>query len=268
MMQYTHSKLLQVLKKAYPDEYEKYKSFYVIFEFAEKKQMSKYDFGKRSITCATLSRSPSDLFLSLLEELAHHVDIKKRGETHQDPVYFAVCKKLIDAALKINTITLQELYGSRNEKLKRVLQESFGSFRNWKYTVEPDYEHIYILVFDSFMIRNVLKAEQYWYDPDQRAWSKMVKRDTFEDEHYFIEKYRHKATFKIINDNAYYIRPSYSLKVETYSIKDAELWSAFSYIFDVKKKRWCKCIYADELKQELELIADLPKQKVLISRIK
>lgn len=270
MMQYIHHELSEVVKTAYPEDYDQYLSFYVSFEFNERKKepYSKYDFHSRKLVCSNLSRNPADIFISFLQELAHHIDIKKRNETHDDFSYYAICKKLIDNALKLNKITLQELYQTKNLKLKNKLQENFGSFKNWKYTLLPTNDSIYILVFDAFMIRNNLKANKYYYDSDQRAWTKFIKRIDYEEESYLIQGNRHKATFKIIDDGSFFIRPSYELKVETFSINDSELWKAFSYFYDRKSKRWIKHIYADELRQELEMIADLPKQKVLISQIK
>lgn len=268
-MQYIHHELCTLVRVAYPEDFNQYLSFYVKFDYSEKKKepYSKYDFSKKKISCSNLSRRPADILLSFIQELAKHIDIKKRNETHEDIVYYAICKKLIDTALKLNKFTLQELYQTKNIKLKNKLQENFGSFKNWKFSLQPDDKNIYILVFDSFMIKNNLKANRYLYDRDQRAWTKYIERSDFEDESYLIHANKHKATFKIIDDGSFYIRPSYELKVETYSIDDADLWKAFSYNFDNQSKRWIKAIFADELIQELEMISDMPKQKVLISQI-
>ena len=85
---------------------------------------------------------------------------------------------------------------------------------------------------------------------------------------YILSQYQNRADFRIIKDNTFYIRPCYCLKIETYSIEDKELWKAFSYHYRPTEKKWYKYIYAADLRIELEMIQDLPKQKITISRIK
>lgn len=270
MMQYVYNEIKDIIKNAYPDDYKDYLSFFVKFVYNERERepYGKYNFHKRLIICTNLSRTPSDILLSLLQEVAKHIDVKRRKETHDDLIYLSIFKKLIEAAVRTNRITMINLYKSKNHKMKNKLQESFGSFKNWKINVIPGFDHIYILAFESFMIKNLLKANNYIYDPDQRAWTKYIERADFEEEQYFLESCKHKALFTIIHDSTFFIRPCYELKIETYSIEDAPLWKAFNYTFDNKIKKWKKSIYADELYIELEMISDLPKQKVLISQIK
>lgn len=269
MVQYIHRRMMELLQKSYPDDYEKYSHFYIQMEFKEKNgNYSKYTFGKRMLHVSTLSRRPSDIFLSLVLELAHHIDVVQRRETHEDRTYLLIVRKLLDTALKQNMILLSELYHTDIKKLKDKLQENFGSFSNWKYEPRHDSEHVYILVFDAFMIKNLLKTNGYQYDPDQQAWSKFINTAEYDDELYFLNQYQNRADFKVIKDNSFYIRPCYCLRVETYSIEDKELWKALSYRYDAATRKWFKNIYADELKIELEMIQELPKQRITIARIK
>lgn len=269
MMQYVHNRMIELVRESYPEDYEKYTHFYIKFEFKESKSnFSKYIFGKNILQVTTLSREPADIFLSLVLELAHHIDIIQRRETHEDKLYLNIVRKLLDTALKQNMIILSELYHTSIKGLKDKLQENFGSFRNWKYEPRRDSEKVYILVFDAYMIKNLLKANKYQYDPDQQAWNKFIDVSDYDDELYFLSQYKHRADFKIIKDNTFYIKPCYCLKVETYSIEDKELWKALSYHYLPTEKKWYKYIYAVDLKIELEMIQDLPKQKITISRIK
>ena len=269
MMQYVHERMLELVRKSYPEDYERYRHFYIRFEFKEKKSSySKYIFEKRILQVTTLSREPADILLSLILELAHHIDIIQRKETHDDRTYLLIIRKLLDTALKQNMILPSELYRTGIRGLKDRLQENFGSFQSWRCESRQESEHVYILVFDAYMIKNLLKANRYRYDPDQQAWSKYIKAEEYDDELYFLSQYQNRADFRIIKDNTFYIRPCYCLKIETYSIEDKELWKAFSYHYRPTEKKWYKYIYAADLKIELEMIQDLPNQKITISRIK
>lgn len=269
MAQYIHRRMIELLQKSYPDDYEKYSHFFIQIKFTEKKgNYSKYIFGKKMLVITTLSRRPSDIFLSMVLELAHHIDVVQRRETHEDRVYLCIVRKLLDTAFKQNMILMSELYHTDIKKLKNTLQQNFGSFSNWKYEPRRDSEHVYILVFDAFMIKNLLKTNGYQYDPDQQAWSKFISMEDYANEEHFLNQYQNRADFKVIKDNSFYIRPCYCLKVETYSIQDKELWKALSYRYDASTKKWVKNIYADELKIELEMIQELPKQRITISQIK
>ena len=101
MMQYVHERMLELVRKSYPEDYERYRHFYIRFEFKEKKSSySKYIFEKRILQITTLSREPADILLSLILELAHHIDIIRRKETHDDRTYLLIVRKLLDTALK------------------------------------------------------------------------------------------------------------------------------------------------------------------------
>ena len=64
MMQYVHERMLELVRKSYPEDYERYRHFYIRFEFKEKKSSySKYIFEKRILQITTLSREPADILL-------------------------------------------------------------------------------------------------------------------------------------------------------------------------------------------------------------
>lgn len=269
MLFYMRQKLIEITKYAYPEKADKYCDFYLQVEFKEKKtSWSNYDFSKRQISVNTLSRSPADVLLSMLVELSKHIDIKIRRETHLDRNYYAVLRKLIQSALETNLILIDDLTKSDNEKLKKALQENFGTFSKWKAEVKMSPGDIYIHVFDNYLIRNLLKAEKYFYDDEQNSWSKKIKVEDIDEERAFTSMYEDDAQFVIISDNRFYIRPVYLLRVYSYSFEDNKLLHAFSYTFNSEAKCWEKLIYAADIKIELQQIEDIPKQKILISKKK
>ena len=64
MMQYVHERMLELVRKSYPEDYERYRHFYIRFEFKEKKSSySKYILDRKSTRLnsshRSLSRMPS-----------------------------------------------------------------------------------------------------------------------------------------------------------------------------------------------------------------
>ncbi len=259
-------KLIVVINLAYPDNKD-LMDFYLELEFKEKRSSwSSYEFYHKRIKVNTFSRSPGDIFLSLLQEAAHHIDIKQRKETHPDREYAKVFRKLLQTALEYNLITLQDLIRSKQDKMKKLLQDNFGSFKNWQVKVEDPNSERWIHVTEAYLIKNILKANGYSYDPEQNCWSKRVGVQDFLEEEAFIEQYKDMAEFTIISDHRFYVDPAYRVRVYTYSIEDKELFKALYYRYDVDKRCWWKVIPARSLNVELEQIEHLPKQKVVIGK--
>lgn len=266
IMYYIREKLLEVIRFAYPDEYASYSKFYIDLSFREAHRgFSKYDFKKKKIIVNTLSRSSGDILLSFLFELAKHIDIITRGETHYDIVYLKILRKLLDAALKQHIIEIKDLYKCSNEKLSNNLQANFGTFSNWKARNHYDVKHIYVRVYDAFMIRNILKCNNYFYDYDQNCWQKKVKIQDAEEE-LFMHDYSKQADFKLINDNHFEITPVYKIGIITYAKSKADLLRSLNYHYRSDKNLWWKLIYAVSIHQEFENIKDIPRQKAYIIR--
>lgn len=266
IMYYIREKLLEVINYAYPNEADTYSKFFIDLSFRETNRgFSKYDFKKKKIIVNTLSRSSGDIFLSFLFELAKHIDIITRGETHYDMTYLKVLRKLLDSALKQHIIEIKDLYKCSNEKLSTNLQESFGSFSSWKAEDHFDVQHIYVRVYDAFMLRNILKCNHYFYDYDQSCWQKKVPIQDAEEE-LFIHDYSKQADFRLLNDNRFEITPVYKIGIITYAKGKADLLKSLNYHYRGDKNLWWKLIYASTISQELENIKDIPRQKAYIIR--
>lgn len=268
MIFYMREKLCEAIRESYPDKANKYLDFYLDVEFKESTSstFSGYSFDKKKIKVNTLSRSPGDIFISMLQEAAKHIDIKERQETHNDRPYLMILRKLLQTSLERNIIGIEDLHRLKNEKLKKLLQENFGSFSSWKFETNIPEGKIYIHVFDSFMIKNVLKAYEYIYDANQTCWSKRIDVNKSDDEQEFVNKYKNMAEFVIMSDNRFYIRPVYLIRVKSFAIEFSKVFRAYWYDFKKDTKYWEKIVYAADIKTELAQIEDIPKQKVIIQK--
>ncbi len=266
MIIYMRNCLCDVVQHAYPEDYRKYTDFYLNVEFKEKKSAwSKYDFSKKTISVNTLSRKPADIFLSMLQELTKHIDIKIRKETHPDREYYLVFRKLLQSSLQLNLININDLICSKNDKLKKNLQENFGSFSNWNCNPAPSGKYIYIHVFEAFLIKNILKANAYLYDPEQNSWSKKITCSQSDEEQYFIQQYKNQAEFEIISDDRFFIKPVYLIRIATYAVEETKLLKALYYKYNPKKKIWEKIVYAEDVTEEYNQIKDFPHQSITIA---
>ena len=236
-------KINEVIISAFPEDCKKYNDFYLVIEYKESESsFSSYSFDKKMIKVNTLSRNPGDIIFSLLIETAKHIDIKIRNETHIDKHYLNCLRKLLQEALEMNIISLDDLIHSKNDKIKSELQESFGTFSNWKVTSREMADNFEIYVFESFMIKNILKANQYYYDAHQTCWIKKCNKEEYFEEQVFIDNYKDMAEFIVISDNRFFIRPVYQLIVKSFSIEDNKLFRSYSYQFNKKTKVWEKFV--------------------------
>lgn len=262
---YIRERLLELLKYSYPECFNKYKNFILEANAKEIKKLSNYIFAEHKIVLNSLSRSSDDIFISSIIELARHIDIINRRETHDDIELMIIIKKLLTEAVNYHLIDQKALSRMNDLKIKKKLQEIYHKFEHWNFDVKIEPTYVYIYVFEAFMIKNILKNNGYVYDQQQAAWYKKIAISEIDEEEYFTEKYKTKAIFKIIGDNSFFIRPIYYLKVKTYSKQDAPLLTALDYRYDIVKKIWSKIIIATEYKQELENIKNIPRQSLILS---
>lgn len=267
MLYYIRKKMLEVVLHAYPDFYDKYKNFYLECSYKEVKKNSKYYFEQKKVTINNLAGEPGHVFISALVALTEHIDIINRKETHPDRDFFMILRKLLSVSLKRNIIIIDDLKTYSDDKMRNRLQKEFSSFSNWTEKVDQNLKitYVYINVYDSFMIKTILKNNSYMYDKEQACWTKELLYDEMKDEEAFIEEYKNKATFQIVADNSFLIRPVYLMKLKTYSKEDAPLLRALEYQYDRTKNLWQKIVLASELEQEYKNIKNIPKQNVAIS---
>lgn len=269
MLFYIRNRMLEVLTAAYPDEYKKYDKFMLNLSFKEIKTNSKYSFESNEITLNNLSMNPSNIFISSLVSLAEHIDIIQRKETHRDKEYYCVLKKLLITAIERNIVTSDELMKYNDKKILKGIQEYFSNIDNWKIDKSKfQLVYTYIYVYESFMIKNILKSNGYSYDYTQGLWHKRIFADNFDEDERFTEKYKAKAQFVIISDNSFYLRPMYKVQLQTYSKADAPLLRALEYWYDKSRNIWNKLIPARDLEQESENVKEIPKQYFRITENK
>lgn len=265
MICYVREKIMDVLKNAYPDDYQKYSGFYLHMDFKQCTQCARYRYEDRKITVSTLSRKPGAVFLSILLKLAEHIDIRQRSETHYDEIYLGIIRRLLDAALIRGIIQNTDLY-SMGEKVVNALQRKYGSFKNWRYQEDIAPDNVYVRVYDAIMIHNILRHNDYKYDADQMCWvKKIVLPDPVEE--LFIHEYELQADFRVINTNKFIITPVYLINLITYSKDHADYLKSLNYRCDRNQKHyWLKPIYASDYEKEISFLNEVPKQKIFITK--
>lgn len=265
MIYYIREKLMDVLKTAYPQEYKKYSNFYVDVVFKQQNaSFSKYSYSQRKITVNTLSRSSGAIFLSYVIRLCEHIDIIQRKETHYDEQYRSLLRKLLDAALKQGIVDPKDLH-SLPDKLKQDMQKRYGSFSNWDYKSQVPASQVYIRVYDSIMIANILRNNGYYFDSDQLCWEKKIELPD-PDEEVFLYEYKLQADFQTLKWNRFEVTPVYKLCLVTYSKDHADYLKSLNYRHDKGGFQWYKIIFASDYNKELEFLKDVPQQRFFVTR--
>ena len=264
---YIYNRMIEVLQKAYPELYRKYKNFMVVSLTKEQKKSSQYRFHLKRIELCTLSRTAGDIFISALLELARHIDVINRRETHDDYELMTIFRTLLIAAVRLNLIQVNDLKRFTNVKIRDKVQHFFHKFEYWKFEKEEPVKaaYAYIYVFEAFMIKNLLKTNGYHYDAAQNCWIKKLLSSDLKKEKKFVDAHEMEAEWKIIADNSFYIRPVYKIKLKTYSIEDSKLLRALEYQYDPHTRFWHKLIIAADVEQELKNLVEIPKQSLNIT---
>lgn len=265
MIYYIREKLMDMLKEAYPKEYKKYSSFYIDLAFKQHAgSYSKYNYANRKIVVNTLSRSPGAIYLSFVIRLCEHIDINQRKETHYDEKYLGLLRKLLDAALMRGIIDIRDLY-YMSDRVKHDLQKRYGSFTGWKYQKQVPASPVYIRVYDSIMISNILRNNGYYFDPDQLCWEKKIDLPDPEEE-IFLHEYKLQADFRVLNTNRFDITPVYKLCIVTYSKEHGDYLKSLNYRHEKGSFQWSKQIFASDYEKELSYLIEVPQQRIFITK--
>ena len=264
---YIRNKMLEGLVVAFPEDFKRYKGFVVDTIVKELKTSSKYIYEDRKIVIASLSRDPADIYISALIQLAKHIDIIERKETHLDKEYAEILKNLLITAISIGHIKLNDVVKMSDEKTKKMLLKYYFSFTYWKIEQNEHMKNVYVYVDESFYIKNILKTHGYFYDKQQSLWKKKLEIKSLEEEEQFIDEYKEKAIFIVIADNRFYIRPVYLIKIKTFAYQEAPLLRSLGYQYDRDKRIWTKIIVAKDVVQEMKNVEELPKQSLQLFKV-
>lgn len=238
------SVLDKIIDHAYAREREFRRAMYKDFKISiiDRHLNSKngdYDERTQTIRVVNPEDGAERIAKTCLHELAHHIDYVKNGKTgHQKPFY-AVYARLIYSALDLHVIEKKDfeaetMHRSRDySKVQQIIKAYVPSDQKTK---SPDY--IVVLVRSSYEQKDTLKEKGFKWDPIERAWSIVAKKDQEEA----ITQY-----LKTIGCNNYSVS-NYGLKIDvqhyvsvtgdTYPYR--EILKSHGFRFVPKDKSWIK----------------------------
>lgn len=206
------------------------------------------------ISIYNLSRKPKDIWITLIHEMAHHIDIIKRGTTDHKQEFYDIMQQLLFTALDMGILDESDILlysGSTTvKKIKNMLSE---------YEKRPilyKKEFMVIKVYNAYKVKNILKKAGYTYNPEAKAWEFICNKAVLNAE---LDALHDLIGLKNVEVISYYdrcleVKAKIIVRGNTYLSK-AELKSV-GMQFDSKNKQWYKFIKATEYEMMVNLILD------------
>lgn len=217
--------------------------------------------GSASIRILGLNRDRyQDSLITAIHEVAHHVDHSNRGRSGHDSEFYRIHKILLFAAFDMGILTVDDVIHSESnarnrDKLAKMMKD---------YVPHPvDYKKdiVQVFVYNSYAVKNTLKANGYRWNGLECAWSKEILKNELEKEIDFLFRLRLvESDIKVIESHAVVTRIRKSAKLFHVPRECNHIVKEFGYRWTDagKLKYWKKKIDGDSLpeseRKELEKI--------------
>lgn len=172
--------------KVEPNMLEKYQKFFLQLTDKElKSKLGHYIFSKKAIHLFNVKSSSNvACIVTLIHELAHHIDYMNRGTSDHSKRFYNVHIELIMTLFKMGTISYNDFIYSvsragNTNKLKRLVE------KNYRDTEQLDYEKDknWLIVKNCYEAYDYMKEHSYVYNFYIKSWMKKINVND-------IEKYK------------------------------------------------------------------------------
>ncbi|MGG1571638.1 hypothetical protein [Fictibacillus sp. NRS-1165] len=264
--------LCDIAGYAYPDEEypdNKFTKFFI--EVSNKELKSKHGhyqrgMGKRKIVIFNLSRPNEHIITTTIHELAHHIDSCLRGKSDHTKEFYAVHYRLLCTAIGMGIISKDSCLTATDNADPERLDKYFGDIESWDIP-EINYkkDSVIIKVFNSFLIKDLLRERGYRYNKNDSSWEKEIPTTIQESELGVVSEWVDPQYIKVIAatditiEKTLYILVSDCYKHKEYLSQNGYRWQAFNF-----KKSWNKRISSQNLKSEKSMIEQLDGVKIKV----
>lgn len=248
-----------IIDRAYADESEKRRKLFKWFSIdttvkTNSSYLGVYTHHNKSIKITGLNFDNSQIIITCIHELSHHIDYCKNNSTgHQTPFYEEYAK-LLYAALNMRIFTAEEFITRETRdfnKVKKILDAWVPEYTDYKEN------QVKIKVNVPFELKDTVKARGYHWNNMERIWEMEVDSENSFKEETFLKTigctdYNVVSASKFEVDAVAYIKATDG----SYEFKDELKKRGFFY----SNKAWYKKTKARNLKEELDKIRDLMPQ--------
>ncbi|MDH6367403.1 MULTISPECIES: hypothetical protein [unclassified Breznakia] len=203
----------------------KYKSFYLELsnQFYKSKGGDYNTVAKRIRVFDVANRTTSNLIGVGLHELAHHIDAVQNGATGHGKPFYEIYAQLIFGSIDMRIISMdewQELVNKKqysdSSKVKKILNN---------YTNEGSYvseEIVKICVYNSYAIKDLLKARKYIFNKLDYSWRKVIPFKELQFEKEYLSTIIDEKNVDVVEGNKIHARLQDTIVVtgDTFQCKD------------------------------------------------
>ena len=209
-----------------------------------------YNPSKRIIRIFNLSQKVDYTIATALHELAHHCEYSLYGNTGHSKRFYETFKPLLETAVSMGIVDYEVMRLQENANDIQMLEKHVGAVSVMNRTNRSEEEFV-IKVLQSFSLRNEQKEHRYFYDEVEKAWGKIIPKNSLEEEKAFLTRYtteEHlviRSLFDLSFDAIYYV-----FIPNGFAVRDTLKSNGYFFKERKKQKGWAKKIIATELENE------------------
>ena len=214
------------------------------------------------------SENWENVLVTLIHEVAHHVDFKNRGHSGHDKQYYEVHKKLLFTALDMGIISydiIQNFWNSHAQNAKK-LAKLMSDYE--PHPIPYKVDTCTIFVYNAFPIKETLKTGNYRWNSTDQSWYKEMDISEAEREREFLLCMGVPEENIVITEMKGVVsrrKGKVQLYGVTYEKKD-EI-KALGYRWDRERKIWYKRIEGEDISpEEREKILSIGEIKIKVLR--
>lgn len=182
----------EIIKNAYYDKevslLERYKNFTLtVLEHSMRTRAGDYNKKTHNIRIIGLEAPEENIILTVLHEVAHHIDWCNRENSDHSAIFYAEYAKLIYSALDLGKINKDNLLNN-SERKTTDHNKSVTILNNYERTAPHiiSEEYLCVNVISVAFYRDILAKNGYKWDVKHSMWYKIVRKDLFPQEYKFL----------------------------------------------------------------------------------
>ncbi|MGF7010517.1 hypothetical protein M2146_001041 [Lachnospiraceae bacterium PF1-22] len=243
--------LFHIAQKAHPEGIPKF--FIEVDTLESDVSHATYNGPLKVISINNMSRNCTYIMISVIHELAHHVENCKHDNMTHNKAFYSEFRSLLRAAITLGYVDYSEARKMRDSDTIHEMEEYFGPLCV-EYNKERDVNRDYrtINVYGGYQIKDFLKDQDFLYSALEEQWEKDCSKDEAERLKNQILEIEPKTLIKIRPINEIKFEPIYTITVsgKTYPIKDILSENGFFYV----NKTWKRKIKKEDLQATKEML--------------
>lgn len=255
--------LLDVAKKAYPEvEHQK---FYLKIINEQRKSKhgdwtEPHDGKSAVIQVFNLTRGTHDIVKTSLHELGHNTEYSIYGSTGHSKRFYEIYKKLLETAIEMNVIKLDEINSTRDIDLIRKHHGEIVVTKQQQYKGNVKI----IKVKNAFLIKDQLKQMGFGFNSIEKTWDIEIKNEDAASLQESLKLLTADDNIVItdFSDLSVDLQSYIVVGGETKGIKDNLKENGYYFHAENGICVWIKKVYNSQIEGEIEFLKQYENEKI------